>query len=188
MTLIGHSYGGLVSIFIHYLKINEGLEITFNKLILIDSPAYPDARPFFLTAIRNPILSFIGLKIFSPRWNARYIIKKTFYDKNLGLRKFPKRYTFFFDLDYYDEAMKGLAKQITPNDYEEIIKTYKDFEVPTLILWGKHDRLIPLKFGERLNKDIKNSTLKIIEKCGHVPHEEKPAITYNLINEFLNNK
>lgn len=40
----------------------------------------------------------------------------------------------------------------------------------TLIVWGKKDRLIPLQYGEELNREIKGSTLCILDEGGHIPH------------------
>ncbi len=44
---------------------------------------------------------------------------------------------------------------------------------PTLIIWGREDGLTPLSDGERFKKEIPNSTLLVIDQCGHVPNVEK---------------
>ncbi len=46
--------------------------------------------------------------------------------------------------------------------------------VPTLLIWGANDELIPVEAGRKLNSLIRDSKLVIIEKCGHVPQEELP--------------
>lgn len=43
---------------------------------------------------------------------------------------------------------------------------------PTLIVWGGHDDLIPLSAGERIHKGIEQSTLVIMENCGHLAPSE----------------
>jgi pimeloyl-ACP methyl ester carboxylesterase len=45
---------------------------------------------------------------------------------------------------------------------------------PTLILWGRDDKIIPLNFAERLHKEIAGSRLEVIDNCGHMPHVECP--------------
>jgi len=52
-------------------------------------------------------------------------------------------------------------------------------------LWGLEDTVIPLKVGELLHQVIPNSTLRVIEQCGHIPQEEKPDETIALISKFL---
>ncbi len=55
----------------------------------------------------------------------------------------------------------------------------------TLIIWGKQDGLITLDNGERLKKEIPNSQLVVIDKCGHGPPFEKPAEFNETVSKFL---
>jgi pimeloyl-ACP methyl ester carboxylesterase len=52
-------------------------------------------------------------------------------------------------------------------------------------LWGREDKVIPLNVGQLLYRLIPNSTLEIIEHCGHIPQEEKPEETIERIRRFL---
>ena len=56
---------------------------------------------------------------------------------------------------------------------------------PTLILWGRDDKLIPLKFAERFHQEIANSRLQIIDNCGHMPHVECPSEFADTVLQFL---
>ncbi len=56
---------------------------------------------------------------------------------------------------------------------------------PTLIIWGREDELTPLAMGERFKKEIANSELFIIEKCGHVPQMEKASEFNAALMKFL---
>lgn len=57
--------------------------------------------------------------------------------------------------------------------------------VPTLILWGKEDRLIPVAAGRWLEKVMPNSTLVVYPGIGHLPHEEAPAATLRDLEPWL---
>jgi pimeloyl-ACP methyl ester carboxylesterase len=46
-------------------------------------------------------------------------------------------------------------------------------QVPTLIVWGRQDRIVPLECGEMYQEVLQGSTLHVIDQCGHVPHREK---------------
>ena len=46
---------------------------------------------------------------------------------------------------------------------------------PTLVLWGREDRLVPLLYGERYRDRIKGARLEVIERSGHLPPIERPA-------------
>ena len=46
---------------------------------------------------------------------------------------------------------------------------------PTLLLWGDHDRTVPLSTGERLLEEIPDAQLVVIRRAGHLVLEERPA-------------
>jgi pimeloyl-ACP methyl ester carboxylesterase len=50
--------------------------------------------------------------------------------------------------------------------------------VPTLLLWGEHDPLVPLVYGERMAAEIEGARLIVIRNAGHVPMWEQPE-TFN---------
>jgi pimeloyl-ACP methyl ester carboxylesterase len=55
---------------------------------------------------------------------------------------------------------------------------------PTLLVWGAHDRDVPLCYGERLHELIKHSRLFVFHDCGHLPQEERPEAFVSLVAEF----
>ncbi len=57
--------------------------------------------------------------------------------------------------------------------------------VPTLIVWGEQDEMIPLSVGQNLHKLIRGSKLEVIPQCGHLPALEKPAEFVQRVLEFL---
>jgi pimeloyl-ACP methyl ester carboxylesterase len=57
--------------------------------------------------------------------------------------------------------------------------------VPTLILWGMRDRLIPPDNADRFARDIAGSRVLRFDALGHVPHEEDPAATVAPVLAFL---
>src|SRR5262245_4674818 len=48
-------------------------------------------------------------------------------------------------------------------------------ECPCLVLWGRHDKLLPLGIGEYYAKHLPHARLEIVERCGHMLPFEKPA-------------
>jgi pimeloyl-ACP methyl ester carboxylesterase len=68
---------------------------------------------------------------------------------------------------------------------DETVKTIKR---PTLIIWGRHDGLVPLSDGERFNRDIAGSKLVVFDECAHVPNFEKPADFNAAVINFLTSK
>jgi 2-hydroxy-6-oxonona-2,4-dienedioate hydrolase len=56
---------------------------------------------------------------------------------------------------------------------------------PTLILWGRDDKLIPLSFGERFHQEIAGSQLRLIDNCGHMPQVECANEFSTAVLQFL---
>jgi pimeloyl-ACP methyl ester carboxylesterase len=57
--------------------------------------------------------------------------------------------------------------------------------VPTLIVWGESDRLVPLAHGKAYQEGIAGAKLVVLEKCGHAPPFEKPEETVKILTEFF---
>jgi pimeloyl-ACP methyl ester carboxylesterase len=67
----------------------------------------------------------------------------------------------------------------SPKLANEVVKDRIDaISVPTLVVWGGDDELVPLEQGRAYAAGIPGAKLTIIPECGHAPSAEKP-------NEFL---
>ncbi len=55
---------------------------------------------------------------------------------------------------------------------------------PTLLVWGEHDRMIPLQYAKEYN-EIPKRELVIIRNCGHTPYVEKPMMFNKIVLKFL---
>jgi len=58
-------------------------------------------------------------------------------------------------------------------------------KTPTLVVWGREDRIVPLVCGEQYARLLPNARLEILEACSHLPPVEKPAEFARLVLEFL---
>jgi pimeloyl-ACP methyl ester carboxylesterase len=57
--------------------------------------------------------------------------------------------------------------------------------VPTLVLWGENDRVLPVEYGPAYQELIPGSTLKVIAACGHLPQVEKEAEFTAATRDFI---
>ncbi|MBX9638667.1 MAG: alpha/beta hydrolase, partial [Mycobacteriaceae bacterium] len=72
--------------------------------------------------------------------------------------------------------------QIVPGEDAALIDRVR---VPTLVLWGGKDRLIPPVVADEFTRRIGGSRKLVFPELGHVPHEEDPARTLAPVREFL---
>ena len=56
---------------------------------------------------------------------------------------------------------------------------------PTLLLWGEHDRVFPLKVGQQVKDLLGQSDWQVIPQSGHLPQWENPKVVNPLILSFL---
>jgi len=56
---------------------------------------------------------------------------------------------------------------------------------PSLVLWGRDDRWIPVADAERFHAALPGSRVVLIDDCGHVPQEEKPEVVLRVLRELL---
>ncbi len=58
-------------------------------------------------------------------------------------------------------------------------------DLPTLLIWGAKDKVVPLVGGVELKRHLKNSEMAIMEQAGHLPYEEYPEEFNRILLEFL---
>jgi pimeloyl-ACP methyl ester carboxylesterase len=57
---------------------------------------------------------------------------------------------------------------------------------PALVVWGEHDRIVPLSAGEAYVKALRSGKLEIVKGSGHCVDMEKPVELTGLVNKFIN--
>jgi pimeloyl-ACP methyl ester carboxylesterase len=180
VALAGNSLGGYVSWATTVMYPQR-----VSKLILVDSSGYlfkPESVPIAFKLSQNPIASVL-LKNVLPKSLVARSIKNVYGNPDLVSDELVDRY---YDLSLRAgnrDALNERFKQMSPGVLLDKIQT---INVPTLIIWGAKDRLIPPKFAIKFNQDIANSQLIVFDELGHVPHEEDPESTVSAVKGFLN--
>ncbi|WP_085524157.1 alpha/beta fold hydrolase [Tuberibacillus sp. Marseille-P3662] len=84
-------------------------------------------------------------------------------------------------IDFY-HSLKRLARH---REGDMNAKQLSDIKQPVLLLWGKEDKVVPLKTGERFLQDLPNAQLQAFDETGHLLPEERPQQVSAAINRFL---
>lgn len=96
------------------------------------------------------------------------------------------RKLFFEEANAHKELLDKIFWQIAGSGINDPLNDrLGDVKTPTLIIWGRHDRLIDVSCVAVLDKGIENSESVILEKTGHVPMIEKPKETAGAHLAFL---
>lgn len=177
-ALIGNSMGGGIA-----YTLATSLPERVSHLVLVDAVGYqPRAERFFvfrLMAVRGVGELLLALM---TRFSVRTILSMfAYHDRRFVTREVVDRY---------------LAPLRTPGGRAAALRTIRrvDFDsapgpvactVPTLIVWGARDRIVPAAHGQRYARDIPGARLHVFENCGHFPQEERAEAFNNRVESFL---
>lgn len=178
--LVGNSMGGEVS-------LNFALQnpTRVAGLILIDSagvsvPGSNSLAPGYAsTPFVGPVL--IALALTSDKL-VRQGLEKSFYE---DARITDERVASYYRPLTTRGGQLAALRARTQWSLFPIEQELSKISVPTLIIWGAEDALIPVAAGRKMNSLIKDSKLAIIEKCGHVPQEELPERVLDELTKFI---
>lgn len=185
VTLVGHSLGGGIALLACLAPFSPGTKNPVHRLVLLDCAAYPQKLPWIMGLLRNRLLARSILHLLPLRFIVRFSLESVMHDRSAITRDRITRYLSSFRGEGIDNVFTETCRELAAPGYAGIPPLYRTINVPTLIVWGNEDRLIPPSFGERLHADIPGSRLVVIKDCGHIPQEERPMETYSAILEFL---
>jgi pimeloyl-ACP methyl ester carboxylesterase len=177
IILIGHSMGGQIVLnILHYMpNISE-------KAILISSSSY--LKRASMPLIISSYIPFFHL--FIKRWLARTGVRQnlelTLYNHELINDDMIRGYEEPF---LQNDIFAALCRLLRHREGDLPVNALNNIQTRCLLIWGEHDKAVPLHIGERLNKDLLNSQLVVFTETGHAVPEERPHETYRQITSFI---
>ena len=153
------------------------------KLILVDAAGYvfePESVPLAFRAAALPGLRALMGHLLPPGM-VENSVRSVYGDPSRVTPELVQRYSDLARRAGNRHALTVRMAQRNTGREQDI----RDLKLPTLILWGARDRLIPPVNGERFAKDIAGSQRVVFEGLGHVPQEEDPAATVAVVQQFL---
>jgi len=170
-SLIGSSLGGLV-----VAEFASTYPKKIDKIILV-SPAGMMKQP-------TPALAaYISAALYPTQKN----VQNAFQMMTTGNKKIPSEVTDNFKdrMLLPNAKMSFISTLLGLKNANEIAETLSRITVPTLILWGKKDRVIPIKYADDFVKVIKNCKYIKMKGCGHTPYVEDPKRFARIALDFL---
>lgn len=178
-VLAGNSFGGQVA-WETALAHPERIE----KLILVDAAGYPfqsRSIPIGFRIARIPVLNRL-MEFTLPRRLIESSVRNVYGDPGKVTPELVDRY---FELTLREGNRRALVKRFEQAPAGLHADRIAALKLPTLILWGGRDRLIPPAGAENFHRDIAGSRLSVFDELGHVPQEEDPAATVAVARQFL---
>lgn len=178
-VLGGNSLGGTVS-----WRTALAHPARVDKLILVDSGGYPShatSTPIGFRLARMPGISWL-LQNSLPRSLFEQGWRNIFGDPGKVTQEMIDRSV---ELTQREGNRRALIERFRQRSPISLAHRIPELKVPTLIIWGGRDRLIPPDDAERFHRDIAGSTLVVFDDLGHAPEEEDPDRTVVAVKRFL---
>ena len=171
LFIIGSSLGGHIAV--EFALKNRKM---VDKLILI-SPAGSLPKSFKGTRELKRFVKIVNARSSKEIGRILTSIDTSMVNPSYAYMTF-KRLSLPGAKEAFISALKGSARAQRYNNQLEKIDT------SMLLIWGKKDRMIPLKFI-RPFMEHGNSRIIIFENCGHRPHVENPRLFNKVVKDFL---
>jgi pimeloyl-ACP methyl ester carboxylesterase len=178
-VLAGNSFGGYVAWATALAQPHR-----VDKLILVDAGGYPlsaSALPLGFRIAQWPVVNHL-FETMLPRSLIETSVRAVYGDPNKVTPELVDRY---YELTLREGNRKALAQRFVQARSGELVARVPELKLPTLILWGGRDGLIPPEAAARFHREISGSRLVVFDDLGHVPHEEDPDRTVAAVKDFL---
>jgi pimeloyl-ACP methyl ester carboxylesterase len=182
--LIGLSLGGGLAL--QYLLQFPG---NVQRLVLVDSAGLGREVPL---AMRLATVPLMGELMLSPsRAGMAFVLRQLVYDPAIITNDLIDLY---FELNFSEGAAKTVLSVLRTcatirggraDVLDPIIRNLDSVKIPTLIIWGREDRLFPLGHAFSAREKMPEAHLYILDRCGHMPNFERPEEFNSLVLNFL---
>ena len=179
-SLVGHSMGGGTAI---YFAVHHPDRV--DKLVLVDAAGMPNPLPL-LGRLTN--LPLVGELMYGMRGNfMRRMALKTnwIHDESFITDSYFENATRFHKVKGSTKVMLTILRKQFFHTLPDKVRALGELNIPTLIVWGRHDTAIPLARGHEMHALLRGSRLEVLDNVGHCPHDETFARFNQTAVEFL---
>lgn len=182
-AIAGNSLGGEVAWRVASLAPDR-----VQRLVLVDAAGYelkPESVPIGFRLATLPGANHL-FEWLLPRGVVEASVRSVYGDPAKVTPQLVDRY---FELTLREGNRGALVRRLQAQAIDQqgvatSVARIRALKVPTLVIWGGRDRLIPLPMAQRFHADIAGSRLVVFDTLGHVPHEEDPLATAAALQSF----
>ncbi len=186
VTIVGHSFGGGVAMQLAYQHPH-----LVDRLVLVGSGGLGREVSWLLRLLTLPGAEYLMPIAFpKPIVDRATDIGRQLGRRNIRSAKFAEMWRAYSSLagatnrKAFVRTMRGVIEP-TGQTVNAADRLYLAAHVPTMIVWGDRDGIIPVAHAHAAHDLISTSRLEIIEGAGHFPHVEQPDTFANLLVDFI---
>ncbi|HEX5095675.1 MAG TPA: alpha/beta fold hydrolase [Acidimicrobiia bacterium] len=187
VTVVGQSLGGGVVMQFAY-QFPERCE----RIVLVSSGGLGEEVNLLLRALALPGAEYV-LPVACTTWLHDRVVSVFRGLRRVGLRPSPNLVEVWRSYGSLADAPTRTAFVHTLRSVIDVAgqrvsardRLYLASALPTLIIWGDHDRIIPVGQAYATHEAIPGSRLEIFEGVGHFPHCERPRHFVEVLTAFM---
>lgn len=185
-TIVGQSFGGGVAMQLAY----QHPEVC-ERLVLVDSGGLGREVSPLLRAITLPLAEYVLPVVFPAFVRDRGdAVSRFLHERGIRSGRAAEMWLAYRSLTESDNRrafVRTMRSVIDPGGQtvSAMDRLYLAAAVPTMIVWGEDDPIIPVSHAHAAHEAIQGSRLEILEGVGHFPHVEAPERFVALLREFL---
>ena len=185
-TLVGHSYGGGVALQLAYQHPD-----LYERLVLVSSGGLGPDVSWMLRLLSLPgaelVLPLIAPGFVRGAGNAFWQTVHKVGIRAPGLEQSWRAYSTLADPNTRGAFLRTLRGVIGPTGQvlSASDRLYLAAALPTLIVWGARDRMIPVEHGQVAHERLPNSEFVVLDGPAHFPHHEQPEAFVAALTDFL---
>lgn len=193
--LFGNSLGGAVATLVAARRPD-----LVRSLVLV-SPALPSLRPARGADPRLPLLLLPGLRQLArwrldrltPEQRARGVLELCYADPSRiaprrmaeAVDEVRRRGRLAHDRDAFSGSLRGLVASYLARGPRAVWQQAAGVQVPVLLVWGAHDRLVDVALAPRAARTFPDARLLVLDDAGHVAQMEQPAVVARAVLGLL---
>ncbi len=186
VTVIGQSFGGGVAMQFAY-QFPDRCE----RLVLVDAGGLGREVNWVLRLSTLPAIEYL-MPVLFPAFARHWGDPIVRLAERIGIRNVPameiwRSYRSLTDSESRQAFIRTMRSVIEPGgqSVSAIDRLYLTERMPTLIVWGENDRIIPLFHAKQALSAAPHSRLEVMPGVGHFPQSEDPAGFVKILKDFL---
>lgn len=185
-VVVGNSFGGLVAL---HLALSEPQRVC--ALVLSDSAGLGHAVNPAIVGLTLPVRGqLVAAFERTPPGSAERAIRRSMLmfarPWQIPLKWLTGQYKVAQVPSFTETTRQSLRTVVGPMGQREVlIDQLPRLQMPTLVVWGIEDKVIPYWQANTAFAHLKKGTLQLIPSCGHLPHVEQPKRFVSILSEFI---